>query len=111
MLPRRLRLSEQIDVVHPDERPLGHHGHGVDCVGQRLRRAVRRGKAVAVELARRAVNELFGDEVHIVITQKGLFAADDIESSQRTVFEVRLEAPQRLARVFVERLSCHLLTP
>ena len=66
---------------------------------------------MAVELARRAVDELFGDEVHIVVTQKGFFAADDIERSQRAVFEIRFEAPQRFARVFVERLSCHLLTP
>lgn len=59
LLPRALWLLEQVDVVYAHERPLGHHGHGVDRVSQRLRRAVVGGKAVEVKLARRAVGEFF----------------------------------------------------
>lgn len=92
MLPRALWLLEQVDVVYAHERPLGHHGHGVDRVSQRLRRAVVGGKAVEVKLARRAVGEFFRSKLHIMAAQKRFLAADNIKAAERSGLQIRFEA-------------------
>lgn len=111
MLPRALRLLEQVDVVHAHERPLGHHGHGVDRVSQRLRRAVVGGKAVEVKLARRAVGEFFRGKLHIMAAQKRFLAADDIKAAERSGLQIRFEAALSLGSGVVRLFFCHLLTP
>ena len=111
LLPRALRLLEQVDVVHAHERPLGHHGHGVDRVSQRLRRAVVGGKAVEVKLARRAVGEFFRGKLHIMAAQKRFLAADDIKAAERSGLQIRFEAALSLGSGVVRLFFCHLLTP
>ena len=69
------------------------------------------GKAVKIEFARRAVGELFRDEIHVMAAQKRFLAADDIKTAERSGLQIRFEAALSLGSGVVRLFFCHLLTP
>ena len=93
---------EDIHVLHRHQRVLGHHGHGLHRLGQRLHRQAFAIKMVVVELLKARRDQQLAHLLQIAAAEIRLLAVEDIHILQL----LRLQIGLQLGKTFI---LCHVL--